>query len=284
MSRVLLTGANGFVGRQVFRALRDHGAEVVVVLRTGAEVPAGAADILWTDDLFAEKDSFWVRACRGIDAVAHIAWYAEPGQYLHSLLNLDCLAGTLRLAKAAADAGVARFVGVGSCFEYDLATPAVLGREPLAPSAPLNPTTTYGAAKAAAWLALARALPRSGVAFAWCRLFYLFGEGEDRRRLVPYLHDRLSRGEAAELTSGQQIRDFIDVSEAGEQIARVVLGRFQGALNICSGRPVTVAELAGEIAREYGRPDLIKLGARPDSPDDPPFVLGIPSLPREILP
>lgn len=280
MTRVLLTGANGFVGRQVLRSLYRQGAEVVAVLREGAPAPDGPADILRTKDLFAESVAFWERSCRDIDAIAHVAWYAEPGKYLHSRLNFDCLEGTLRLAKAAVNAGVSRFVGVGTCVEYDLGTPAVARREPLSVQAPLRPTTPYGAAKAAAWLALSQALPGNGVAFAWCRLFYLFGEGEDPRRLVPYLHDRLSRGETAELSSGNQIRDFMDVRDAGHQIAQTVLGTAEGALNICSGIPTTVMELATRIASEYRRPDLIRPGARPDNPDDPPFVLGVPSLPR----
>jgi len=50
---------------------------------------------------------------------------------------------------------------------------------------------------------------------AWCRLFYLHGEGEDARRLVPYLRAKLIAGEPAELTSGKQIRDYLDVRDAG---------------------------------------------------------------------
>lgn len=278
MTRVLLTGATGFVGRQVLRALLDRGATVVAVTREGREAPEGADDVVRTSDLFAEDADFWARACTGIDAVAHVAWYAEPGKYQTSPKNLDCLAGTCRLARGAASAGVGRFVGVGTCFEYDLATPALARGERLLPDAPLGPATPYGAAKAAAWMALSRSLPNEDVAFAWCRLFYMFGEGEDARRLVPYLHAQLSRGEPAELTSGRQVRDFLDVQEVGDQIAEVVLGHASGALNICSGKAVTVAELATEIAAGYGRPDLIRLGARPDHPHDPPFVVGVPSL------
>jgi dTDP-6-deoxy-L-talose 4-dehydrogenase (NAD+) len=117
--------------------------------------------------------------------VAHVAWYAEPGKYLQSPLNLDCLAGTLRLAEGAAAAGVTHFTGIGTCFEYDLTTPALARDEPLTVDAPLVPVTPYGAAKTAAFLALSRTLPTMGMTFAWCRLFYLFGEGEDSRRLVP---------------------------------------------------------------------------------------------------
>ena len=114
-----------------------------------------------------------------------VAWYAEPGQYLQSPKNSECLAGTLLLAEGASQAGVRRFVGVGTCFEYDLDL-GLLGVD-----APLKPTTPYAEAKAAAFTALSRLLPARDVEFVWCRLFYLYGEGEDERRLVPYLHARL---------------------------------------------------------------------------------------------
>jgi dTDP-6-deoxy-L-talose 4-dehydrogenase (NAD+) len=276
MTRVLLTGATGFVGRQVLRALLQSGASVTAVVRTARAWPEGASHIVETPDMFAERAAFWAAACTNIDTVAHVAWYAEPGQYLHSPRNLHCLSGTLALAQGAIDARVKRFVGVGTCFEYSL------GGDILRPDSPLGPTTPYGAAKAAAWLALSAAFPASGLEFAWCRLFYLYGEGEDSRRLVPYLHARFAAQEPAELTSGAQVRDFLDVAAAGRQIARVVLGEGSGPVNICSGEPVTVGSMARAIAAQYGRPDLVRLGAKPDRADDPPFVLGQPFFPASI--
>lgn len=266
--RVLLTGATGFVGRQVLKALREAGADITATLRPG-QVLAGV-ERLETTDLFAESSAFWEKAAHGHEAVIHLAWYAEPGLYLQSPRNLDCLTGTIRLAQGAMAAGVRHFQGIGTCFEYDLR--AATG--PIAPDAPLIPAAPYGAAKAAAYLALSR----QALALAWSRLFYLHGEGEDSRRLVPYLHARLARGEPVELTSGTQVRDFLDVAEAGRQIAEVTLTGRTGPLNICSGVPVTVAALAYEIAGLYGRPDLIRLGARPDRADDPLYVVGRPSL------
>jgi dTDP-6-deoxy-L-talose 4-dehydrogenase (NAD+) len=93
--------------------------------------------------------------------------------------------------------------------------------------------------------------------------------------LVPYIRARLSAGEPAELTSGEQVRDFLDVREAGRMIAAHALGGDTGAVNVCSGIPVTVRELALRIADEYGRRDLLKFGARPANLVDPPYVLGV---------
>ncbi|HTM73107.1 MAG TPA: NAD(P)-dependent oxidoreductase [Pseudolabrys sp.] len=270
---ILLTGATGFVGRQLLRALSERGCRVLPVVREGkqGEVARGDAieTIVASPDIFAEDADWWARACRGVDTVIHAAWYAEPGQYLQSPKNKECLSGTLRLADGAVQAKVRRFVGIGTCFEYDLDA----GR--LSIETPLRPATPYAQAKVDAFKALSATLPRQGVAFAWCRLFYLYGEGEDSRRLVAYVRGRLQAGEPVELSSGSQIRDFLDVREAARMIADVALGSGEGPVNICSGKPVTVREVAERIAEEFGRRDLLRFGARPDNPVDPPCVVGI---------
>jgi len=271
--KVLVTGATGFVGRQVLRALANQGLPTRVVIRHGTdarlEAVQGVDRVMTTADLFAENAQWWANVCDGIDTIVHAAWYAEPGKYLHSSKNMDCLLGTLHMARGAVMAGVRRVVGLGTCLEYDVR------QGMLTVETPLNPGTPYAGAKAAAYTALASWLPTQGVEFAWCRLFYLYGEGEDERRLVPYLRAKLEVGEPAELTSGNQIRDFLDVREAGRMIVGVALGARQGAVNICSGVPITVRDFAHTIAEELGRRDLLRFAARPESVIDPPCVVGV---------
>jgi dTDP-6-deoxy-L-talose 4-dehydrogenase (NAD+) len=270
---ILLTGATGFVGRQVLRALGERSCRVRPVLRDGKQNQiawtAAIETIIASPDIFAESAAWWADVCRGVDTVIHVAWYAEPGHYLQSPRNQECLLGTLRLAQGALQAKVRRVVGIGTCFEYDVRA----GR--LSVETPLRPSTPYAQAKMDAFTALSKLLPPQGVEFAWCRLFYLFGEGEDSRRLVPYVRARLRAGEPAQLSSGTQIRDFLDVREAGRMVAEAALGQLQGPINICSGKPVTVREVAEKIADEFGRRDLLRFGARPDSLVDPPCVVGV---------
>ena len=269
---ILITGANGFVGRQVVRALTNQGIPLRLVLRDGEgrRPKVGKSDqVVRTSDVFRVERAWWKEALRGIDVVVHLAWYAEPGKYLTSPLNLDCLNGTIEMAQACVDSGVRRVVGIGTCAEYDL------NQCMLRVDSPLNPQTLYAACKASTFQVLGQLLPAAGVEFAWCRLFYLYGEGEDSRRLVPYLRQQLSKGEPAELTSGCQIRDFLDVEDAGRMITDVALGDQKGPINICSGIPITVRQMAEQIADEYGRRDLLQFGARPDNLFDPPCVVGI---------
>jgi nucleoside-diphosphate-sugar epimerase len=270
---VTLTGATGFVGRQILRALLERGCSVRVLVRDPSyqfDVRArGDLKIVRTLDLFTETADRLAELLEGSETLVHAAWHVGPGEYLTSPLNLRCLTGTVNLASAFAAVGGKRFVGIGTCAEYDSSAGL------MAVDTPLAPNTLYATCKASAFQVLRSFLGEQRVSFAWCRVFYLYGEGEDQQRVVPYIHRQLDAGQEVLLTRGDQVRDFLDVRIAGQMIADLALGRQEGAVNICSGEAVTIRQLAQRIADEYGRRELLRFGARPENIYDPPRVVGV---------
>jgi nucleoside-diphosphate-sugar epimerase len=111
-----------------------------------------------------------------------------------------------------------------------------------------------------------------GRSLAWARLFYLHGPAEDPRRLVPMVIQKLRAGDEVALGAGTQIRDYLHVDDAARGLWAVGQSGLQGAVNVASGQPVTIAQVVREIAAQVGRPELLKLGARPPVPNDPPFI------------
>jgi len=87
----------------------------------------------------------------------------------------------------------------------------------------------------------------------------------------------LGNGLPADLTTGYQLRDFLDVAAAGRKLADASQSAVQGPVNICSGQALSVRALAERIADQYGRRDLLNFGARPDNLVDPARVVGIPT-------
>jgi dTDP-6-deoxy-L-talose 4-dehydrogenase (NAD+) len=271
---ILVTGATGFVGRQVVKALCEQKKRVRAVVRPGKEQILSemglSVETIATSDLFAEGSDWWQAVYQDVDTVIHAAWYAEPVEHIHSLKNIECLVGTIRAAQEAVSQGVRRFVGIGTFSEYDPQYGASLRKD-----SPLLPMTLYTSAKVAAFYVLRDLFKQSETEFAWCRLFSLYGEGEDPRRVLAYVRNQLSAGRVAELTDGIQVRDFLDVSEAGRQVAEAALGTVQGAMNVCSGIPTTIRALAESIADEYGRRDLLRFGVRSRHSADPLVMVGV---------
>lgn len=276
--KILLTGGAGFVGRQIARRLVAAGHRPLLVLRpdsfgrTGLD--SGTADVAETPDLFAESAGWWSGVLTDVDAVIHAAWYVEPGKYLDSPENIRCVEGSLRIADGAVRAGVRHFIGVGTCFEYRLPNAAITA------DAAVGPVTLYAAAKLSLYHMLEKRLAGGTTVLTWARLFYLFGEGEHPARLYPMLHRKLAAGETVALSSGDKLRDFLDVAEAGAMIAGLAETGQPGVVNICSGKAVTVREIAEHIADLHGRRDLLSFSTATVHPRDPMAVVGVPNVTR----
>jgi dTDP-6-deoxy-L-talose 4-dehydrogenase (NAD+) len=273
--KVLVTGANGFLGRQLLKSLIQADIKVCVVVRSGLSQSLRdggfMGEIIETPDIFLESADWWVHVFKGVDVVVHSAWYLNPQNYLHSEVNLDCLAGTIVMAKAAKEAKIKKFVGIGTCLEYDLS------EKYLTINTRLSPTTLYGSSKLSAYLILKSLFSTSNVEFSWCRLFSLFGDGDKESRLAGYIIRQIRDSKRVELTSGTQIRDYLDVSVAAQKIIDVALGDKRSAINICSGEGISIRKFAEKIALRYGGLELLHFGAKLDRPDEADCIVGVPN-------
>ena len=99
--QVLLTGATGFVGKQILKHLVKLDVDIVLVIRTGSKQSFANIKnivlIIETKNIFKETSSWWASKSINIDIVINAAWYAEPGSYYTSLSNVECLRGSLNL-------------------------------------------------------------------------------------------------------------------------------------------------------------------------------------------
>ena len=139
MTRVLLTGANGFIGAHVARALVGQGHEVHALVRR----PPVVSGLVISEGDLTDSDAVRAAVTRARpDVCVHLAWYAAPGKYLHAVENLALVEATLDLARRLADAGCTRLVGAGTCFEYD-----TRGTEPLSETSRTAPGSLYAASK-----------------------------------------------------------------------------------------------------------------------------------------
>lgn len=276
-SRVLLTGATGFIGRHCVLPLVAGGNEVIATFRTS--VPAAVPGVTWieADLLQPGVPESLMRAVRP-DLLVHLAWYVEPGKMMDDEVNLRWLAASLDVLRQFRANGGRRCVVSGSCYEYDWRFGYC--SEDLTPT---RPDTLYGAAKnslAETMLAYCRAVGLSG---AWARLFFLYGPHENQRRLVPAVILALLRGEEAKSSHGRQVRDYMHVQDAADGIVALLNSDAQGQFNIASGDGVPIRAIVERIGSIVGRTDLLRIGALPARPNDVPMVVGDPEKTRRQI-
>lgn len=253
--RLLITGANGFIGAACVRAALARGHAVAGLKRPGRPWPADLppSDRLhWLEGTLAAPPWPAIEAFRP-EVCLHAAWLATPGVYLESPLNEVLFRESLAFLEQLALRGTRHLVGVGTCIEYRI-THAPLSEV----STPVAPTTPYARAKNALREALEARAREAGWRFAWGRVFYPYGPGEHPARLCTSLFQQLRRGQPVTLKTPHSRKDYIFITDLAEAILRTLESGIEGAINWGTGEGVTVLEIARTAASLVGRPDLLR--------------------------
>lgn len=263
--KVLMTGANGFVGRYILRALQQQGIEVVVVGRTQPSdpVPYIEADLLSISDFVP-----LVQQAKATHLL-HLAWYTEHGKFWTSPLNLRWSEATTRLVEAFCFTGGKKVVIAGTCAEYDWSHGYCQES-----STPLNPTTLYGTAKDATRRLAMAICEQNQVPCVWGRIFLPFGCGESANRLIPSLI-QVFRGERPPFgVNANAYRDFLHASDVAEGFVTLLTHGVSGSYNVCSGEPQRLAEVVTSLAFMLDADPGSVLALSTDRVGEPPLLVG----------
>ncbi len=264
---ILVTGGAGFIGRQTLQPLIDSGFSVHVADLHSLEKEhpeiawhsGNVFDLNFVKKLFADIKP---------THLLNFAWITRHGEYWSSIENIDSVNGSMKLLEAFAANGGQRVVMAGTCAEYDWQNGICI--ENITRHAP---ATIYGSCKLAMFELLKSFCRARGLSWAWGRIFFTFGPFENPKRFLPAIILPLLKKQPAACSHGNQIRDFLATKEIGAAFGGLVSSAVEGPVNIASGQPITLKQIASFIEELTETKGLVEFGKIPSPVDETPVIL-----------
>jgi len=267
---ILVTGAGGYIGKSLTRALVAQGHDVYAMLWSGcpAEMAVEGAisfrgDVCNPNDLAQlENTSF--------DCIYHLAARANVPLSVKDprgdfRANVE---GTLNMLELACRVKAKRFILPSSVSVLDISNEL-----PFDEDAKVGPSSPYAAGKLAAE-AYCKAYYRAyGLSTGIARLFNVYGPGFTRYSIWDLTNKIIGNPERIEiLGDGEQIRDYLHIDDAVTGLQCVAEKGLPGELyNVATGIPTRIKELVKLIAKYCGCPDIRVVSAGPSWPGDVPY-------------
>lgn len=262
--KVLVTGANGYLGQGIVKHILDCGCEVIASDFKVDCVDNRAESIAC--DLFSIENpySYFKRP----DVLLHLAW--RDGFVHYSDAHIDDLPKHYSFIKAFAKSDVKKIAIMGSMHEIGFFEGSINEETPC------NPTTPYGISKNALRELTAMFCEQNNKKFQWLRGYYIVGNSQYGSSVFSKITAAEAEGkEEFPFTMGINQFDFIDYDDFCEQVTRTITqNEVLGVINICSGRPEKLADRVERFIKENGYNIKLKYGAFPDRPYDSKAVWG----------
>lgn len=263
--KILVTGANGYLGQGIVKTILDLGHQVVAT-DFSLEHVDDRADKMSCDLFSISKDPYFFFGKP--DILLHLAW--RDGFVHYSDSHIIDLPKHYNFIKSFSGSAVNQISVMGSMHEIGFFEGCI--KE----NTVCNPVTPYGISKNALRELTSMLCIQNNKKFQWLRGYYIVGNSTYGSSIFSKITKAETEGKKEfPFTKGQNQFDFIDYKDFCFQVARtVVQDAVLGVINICSGHPEKMADRVERFIKENGYKIKLKYGAFPDRPYDSKAVWG----------
>lgn len=274
MKKVLVTGANGYIGKHVVKVLLNEGHQVIAV-DNRYDGMDNRVQICKTPIFGGDIDIY--EKVGKPDVCIHLAW--RDGFVHNSSNHMLELSKHYEFIENMVKGGLKHISIMGSMHEVGY------WEGEIDENTPCNPLSLYGIAKNTLRSSLEIMLKDTDVVFQWLRAYYITGDDLRGCSIFSKIAEKeLEGAETFPLNSGKNKYDFISIDELAKQI---VISSTQtdisGIINCCSGNPISLGEKVEEYIQENGFKIKPHYGVFPDRPYDSPGVWGSNKKIKEIM-
>ncbi|MEI3227947.1 MAG: NAD(P)-dependent oxidoreductase [Lachnospiraceae bacterium] len=272
--KILVTGAGGYIGQHVVKALLDKGAAVIATDIRLDDVDDRATKI--QKNIFGENENIFTEM-GSPDVCLHMAW--RDGFIHNSEKHIEDLDSHYKFISNMMKGGLKQIAVMGSMHEVGYYEGAI------DENTPTNPLSLYGIAKNTLRQLTFLLGKNENVIVQWIRGFYIFGDDLKNNSIFKKIVEAEQEGKTEfPFTSGKNKYDFLSIYDMADQIAEIVLqDKINGIINSCTGQPMTLAEKVESFIKENNFKIKLKYGAYPDRPYDSPGIWGDATKINEIM-
>ncbi len=235
--KILVTGSNGIIGSELVKQLATFypESEIYELNRTKNSNNNKSLSIDLLNTSYQELAN--ILNIIKPKLLFHAAWYTDHSDYLTSEINILWEKATIQLIDAFYNCGGFKFIGLGSSIEYDWNSQSPF----IENSLNLNGNNfLYGKSKLNVYLHLTKL---KGVSYQWGRVFFVFGPGQSKNRLIPLIINSAINGVEKIKVNRNLKRDYISTIEIAKQVLMMSKCNYSGSVNICSGNSPSIDEL-----------------------------------------